>query len=287
MADDSLPNIGTISSAQIDGLAIRYARSGPSTGLPVLLTAPWPESIYAFRHVITRLAGTHPLIAVDLPGFGLSESRPEVMAPEAMGDFVVKLLSHFKVDRAHGIAPDVGALAVLFAAGKKRDLFESLALGSGAMRAELAKGTLSDLIHSPTGAFAGVDGAEAVSNYLARAADFTPAPIIQDFRRASAGQRFENAVQYVRNYLTDLPKLEPLLTTINTPVLIIAGKNDPIVPPANGQFLAERLPCNRYVLLDAQHRVWEEADRSYAEQIATWIEGGYRSPNGRTEATNP
>jgi pimeloyl-ACP methyl ester carboxylesterase len=277
MADETLPDIGRLSSAQIDGLAIRYARSGPTTGIPVLLTAPWPESIYAFRHVIPRLAGTHPLIALDLPGFGLSESRPGVMGPEAMGDFVVKLLRHFKVDRAHGIAPDVGALAVLFAAAKRPDLFESLALGSGAMRAELARGTLFDLIHSQTGAFANIDGAEAVSNYLAHAAEITPAPIIEDFRRASAGRRFEDAVQYVRNYLSDLPRLEPLLSNIDTPVLIIAGRNDPIVPPANGQFLAERLPRNRYVLLDAQHRAWEEDGRSYAEQIATWIDGGYRS----------
>ena len=275
MSGDALPNIGDVASANIDGLVIRYARSGPAEGIPVLLTAPWPESIYAFRHVIPQLRSTHPVIAVDLPGFGLSESRPNVMAPQAMGDFVINLLRHFKVDRAHAIAPDVGALAVLFAATKKRDLFESIALGSAAVRAEMASGVLYDLIHSPPGAFANVDGAEAIGNYLTEAAKLTPAPIVEDFRKASAGSRFENAVQFVRSYLSDLPKLEPSLASINTPVLIIAGKADAIVPPANGQFLAERLPHNRYVLLDAQHRAWEEAAGAYADALAAWVGGGY------------
>jgi pimeloyl-ACP methyl ester carboxylesterase len=115
-----------------------------------------------------------------------------------------------------------------------------------------------------------------VSAYLTHAAELTPAPIIEDFRQASAGPRFENAVQFVRNYISDLPKLEPLLSGIKTPVLIIAGKDDPIVPPANGQFLADRLPHNRYVLLKAQHRAWEEDASGYTDALANWVDGGYR-----------
>jgi pimeloyl-ACP methyl ester carboxylesterase len=276
MSRESLPDIGTVANVEIDGLTVRCARSGPTGGVPVLLTAPWPESIYAFRHLIPRLRTTHSLIAVDLPGFGLSESRPDVMAPQAMGDFVTKLLGHFNVASAHTIAPDVGALAVLFAASKNPGLFESMALGSAAMRTDLAAGVLSDLIHSPAGAFANVDGAQSVSAYLTHAAELTPAPIIEDFRQASAGPRFENAVQFVRNYISDLPKLEPLLSGIKTPVLIIAGKDDPIVPPANGQFLADRLPHNRYVLLKAQHRAWEEDASGYTDALANWVDGGYR-----------
>lgn len=275
MADETLPDIGRLSNAKIDGLLVRYARSGGTDGIPVLLTAPWPESIYAFRHVIPRLRDTHSFIAVDLPGFGHSESRPNVMSPQAMGDFVVRLLNHFQMDRVHAIAPDVGALAVLFAASKNPNLFESIALGSAATRADTAAGVLFDLIHSPPGAFAEVDGAGAVSNYLTHAAELTPAPIIEDFRQASAGRRFEDAVQYVRGYLSDLQKLHALLPNIHTPVLIIAGKSDPIVPPANGQLLADQLPRNRYVLLEAQHRAWEEAGSRYAGELANWVKDGY------------
>jgi pimeloyl-ACP methyl ester carboxylesterase len=60
------------------------------------------------------------------------------------------------------------------------------------------------------------------------------------------------------------------LPEIETPVLIIAGKNDPTVPAGNVQVLAERLPHYDYVLLSAGHRAWEEAASEYGEQIVVW-----------------
>src|SRR5882724_11404121 len=42
------------------------------------------------------------------------------------------------------------------------------------------------------------------------------------------------ASQFVRAYVTDLPELEPLLAKIQTPALVMTGRNDPIVPVANG-----------------------------------------------------
>jgi pimeloyl-ACP methyl ester carboxylesterase len=272
-----LPDIGTVATVEIDGLSVRYARSGVSNGTPILLTAPWPESIYSFHRVLPRLATEHPVLAVDLPGDGSSQSRPDVMAPEATGDFLITFLKHFNINRTHVVAPDVGTLAVLFAASKKPDLFESFVLGSGVMRADLAAGILKDIIYSPKGTFSNMDGADAVKEYLAHAAELTPAATIEDLRAASAGMRFEEASQYVRAYIPELPKLEPKLSAIQTPTLIISGKNDPIVPPANGQFLADRLPHNRYVLLDAEHRVWEEAASEYIEALVSWFGGGYRS----------
>jgi len=277
MSNGPLPDIGTVSTATIDGLSIRYARSGTKEGIPILMTAPWPESIYAFHRVLPKLSVDHPIIAVDLPGYGRSQSRPEVMAPEAMGNFLVVLLAYFDVGRAHVVAPDVGTPAVLFAASKSPRLFESLAVGGGAMRAELAAGPLKDLIYSPPGALANIDGADQMKDYLAQAAKLTPAAIVADFRAASAGRRLEEAVQFVRSYISDLPRLEPQLPSIKTPTLIIAGKNDPIVPPTNGQFLADRLPTNRYLLLDAAHRIWEEAYSAYAEALTKWFGGEYRA----------
>jgi pimeloyl-ACP methyl ester carboxylesterase len=275
MSDDKLPNIGEVTTTEVEGIKIRYTRGGAGKGMPVLLTAPWPESFYSFHRLLPRLGEEYPFIAVDLPGNGLSDSRPDVMRPEAMGDFAIALLKHFGLTRVHVVAPDVGTLAFLFAALKRPDLFESLIIGGGAMRADMAAGVLRDLINSPVGYFAQVDGAVGVKDYLDQAAQLTPQPIIEDFRAASSGRRFEDAVQYVRGYPTDLPKLEPRLASIETPTLVIAGRNDPLVPAANGELLADRLPHNRYVPLDAGHRAWEEAAAEYNKEILAWLGGGY------------
>jgi pimeloyl-ACP methyl ester carboxylesterase len=275
MSNDNLPNIGTVSFTEIDGLSIRYARGGPSKGTNILLTAPYPESFYAFHRLVPHLVTEHPVLLVDQPGFGHSQSRPDVMAPEAMGNFLIKLLKHFGISRTHTVSPDVGTPAVLFAALKQQDLFESLVIGGAAMQPDLAAGVLKDLIYSPTGYLAEV-GADGVKTYLEHAAQLTPSAIIEDFRSASAGRRFEEATQFVRGYIKDSPKLEPQLKNIKTPALIIAGKDDPIVPPINGQFLADRLPNNRYILLDAQHRYWEEAADKYIETLTSWFGGDYQ-----------
>ena len=39
----SLPDIGHVTTSQVDGLEIRLARGGQSDGVPILLTSPWPR----------------------------------------------------------------------------------------------------------------------------------------------------------------------------------------------------------------------------------------------------
>src|SRR5260370_12357412 len=98
MKDDKLPNIGQVTTEIIDGLRIRLSRGGRSDGVPVLLTSPWPESIYSFHRVLPYFVEAYPVIAIDLPGFGQSESRPDVMSPRAMGAFLVNVAAHLNLD---------------------------------------------------------------------------------------------------------------------------------------------------------------------------------------------
>jgi len=54
--------------------------------------------------------------------------------------------------------------------------------------------------------------------------------------------------------------------------------DDPIVAPIiDGQFFAERPANNRYMLLDAPHRYWEEASDKYIEALTSWFGGDYHS----------
>jgi len=208
----SLPDIGRVTTSQIGGLEIRLARGGRSDGIPILLTSPWPESIYAFRGILPAIKDLGPLILVDLPGFGRSGSRPDVMSPQAMGDFVIKLAEHLGVGRLHAVGPDVGTSALLFAAARKPTLFESVVVGDGATSPELAGAGLKELIESPAGAFASAEGGDIGAGFVTQSAAIkTPAAVLEDYRLSSAGGRFEQAAQYVRAYPRDLPRLKALL----------------------------------------------------------------------------
>ncbi len=74
----------------VDGPRIRYADSGASREPTVLLTSPWPESLYAFAPMWATLAEHARLFAIDLPGFGASERRDDLMSPRAMGGFLAR-----------------------------------------------------------------------------------------------------------------------------------------------------------------------------------------------------
>jgi hypothetical protein len=51
---------------KIDGLSIRYAESEPRDVSAILLS-PWPESLYTFEQIWSRLAEHAHLVAIDLP----------------------------------------------------------------------------------------------------------------------------------------------------------------------------------------------------------------------------
>lgn len=219
-----------------------------------------------------------PLIAIDLPGFGRSEGRPDLMAPEAMGDFVIKLAQSLGIDRIHAVGPDVGTLALLFAAVRSPELFESLVVGSGATSPELAADGLKDIIEAPPGAFDNLDGGDIAVQFVTQSAAVPmPDAVLEDYRLSSAGRRFAEAAEFVRAYPRDLPRLKALLPSIATPVLVLAGRHDPIVPPPNGELLAKHLPHCRHELLEGGHLIWEDAAPAYAGRLAEWLSGGYRS----------
>jgi len=115
----------------IGGVRIRSADSGASHKPAVVLTSPWPESIYAFAAMWTPLSEHARLFAVDLPGFGASERREDLLSPRAMGGFLAQLIAEADLGRAHIVAPDVGTSAALFAAAAHPERLASVVVGTG------------------------------------------------------------------------------------------------------------------------------------------------------------
>ncbi|KQQ34855.1 hypothetical protein ASG19_13895 [Rhizobium sp. Leaf306] len=271
-----LPNIGDVSYLEIDGLNVRLATGGRADGIPAVLSSPWPESIYAFRDILSEIGSSAPYVAIDLPGFGMSQGRLDLMSPTGMGRFIVRAARKLGIKRMHGIGPDVGALAMLSAAADCPNLFESLVVGSGATSVELAAGGLTDLIWSHPGAFAEAEGGDLAVGFVTQsAANPTPPAVMEDYWLSSSASRFDQAANFVRSYPEELPILKDQLHRIETPVLVLAGRNDPLVPPANGQLLLDHIKRSRQVLLDGGHLIWEDAAAQYGATIKDWIDGAY------------
>jgi pimeloyl-ACP methyl ester carboxylesterase len=271
----------------VDGLRIRYAESDSSASQYLVLTSPWPESLYAFDRMWPRLSGIARLLAIDLPGFGRSERRTDLLSPMAMSEFLIRVLDEWDITDPHLVCPDVGTPAALFAAARHPGRIRSLVVGSAGTAYPLeVDGTLKELIEAPDiEAFRSLDPQGLIAGLVAPLGPDAPAgDIIADYVESSRGDRFAESARYVRSYPEQLPLLAGLLPQIFTPVQIITGRNDPIVPVANAEFLHARLPNSRLDVLDAGHLAWEEAPAEYGAIIAGWVDGGYLAggtPTGR------
>ena len=124
----------------VDGARIRYADSGGSQERTVLLTSPWPESVYAFAPIRATLADHARLFAVDLPGFGASERREELLSPRAMGEFLAELIAEVELGRPHILGSDVGTSAALFAATAHPERIANVIVGTGGAAVPLQLG---------------------------------------------------------------------------------------------------------------------------------------------------
>ena len=261
----------------IDGVSIRFAESGPRDD-HALLTSPWPESLYAFEPMWSRLAERVHLVAIDLPGFGGSERRNELMSPRAMGEFLVRAADAFGLETPHVVGPDVGTAASLFAAALHPGRFRSLVVGTGATAVPLQVGDpLKEWVEAPDlEPYRRIDGRQVVTAAMGTLERYQPTEAArEDYLRSYEGERFAESIRYVQTYPTELPVLRDLLPTIRTPVQIIAGRRDRVVPQANADFLHERLPLSRLALLDTGHWAWEDAADEYAALVGAWWDGGY------------
>src|SRR5262249_48081170 len=207
----------------IDGLKIRYADSG-GAGKPTLLPpSPGPESLYAFAPMWATLVERARLFAIDLPGFGASESRDDIMSPRAMGEFLARLIDGTDLGRPHIVAPDVGTSAALFAAATHPGQVAGVVVGTGgaAVPIDLAEPLRSWVLDPDLDKYRNMDPAMIIDTAVGSIDGGIAEDVHADYRACYAGERFVMSMRYVREYPRELPQLADLLPEIATPVTII------------------------------------------------------------------
>jgi pimeloyl-ACP methyl ester carboxylesterase len=234
--------------------------------------------LYAFDQMWSRLAEHTHLVAVDLPGFGHSERRNSLMAPRAMGEFIIHLADQFGLENPHTVGPDIGTGALLFAAADNPGRLRSIVLGSGGASFPLELGgILNDWVVAPdVEGYRAANPRDIVSAAISGIEGYKlPDSIREDYLSAYDGDRFVESMRYVRAYPNELPILAELLPQIETPVEIIGGLWDWAVPPSNHRYLHERLRNSKLDLIDAGHFTWEDAPEKYAEIVIKWWASDY------------
>jgi len=263
----------------IDGVSIRFAESDRRAA-DALLLSPWPESVFAYEAVWSRLAETTHLVAIDLPGFGRSERRDALMTPRAMGEFIVRAADAFGLDKPHLVGPDIGTSAALFAAAAHPGRFLSLVVGTGgaAVPIQLGEPLREWVFATDLEPYRRLGGRHIVLRTLGTLERYKVTEAArQDYVASYEGDRFAESMRYVQSYPTELEALRDVLPSIQTPVQIIAGRRDAVVPLVNAQYLYERLPHRELHVVDAAHFIWEDAANEYEAVLNAWWAEGFET----------
>ncbi|WP_327149420.1 alpha/beta fold hydrolase [Nocardia sp. NBC_01329] len=268
-----------------DGTGIVYRAGGPAQARPLVLVHGWSADLRCWGRVFDDLAADFRVVAVDLRGHGYSD------APDS------------GYDDSKNWAADIAA--VLAAESIESDaLLLGWSYGGIVISdylAEYGTGAVAGVIY--TGAMAnigkGVPGAE-VGESMQQA---IPAVFEQSAGRAVRGfSAFGNAntgpgqdkgpdaqrlfgaslatPPFVRKALfyRSVDNTETL-RGLDVPVLVLHGSADPVVPVADGRYIAETAPLGRAsVWADAQHGLFiEDPARFVGEVRAFAAECGRKS----------
>jgi pimeloyl-ACP methyl ester carboxylesterase len=270
----------------IDGVSVRFVES-ERRDTEALLLSPWPESVFAYEAIWSRLAAVAHLVAIDLPGFGRSQRRDALLSPRAMGEFLLRVADAFELEHPHVVGPDVGTSAALFASATQPERFLSLVIGSGGTAVPINLGDpLREWVYArDLEPYRRIGGRAIVERVLETLEHYTPSDAARaDYLESYEGDRFAESIRYVQAYPVELEILRDLLPHVQTPVQILAGRRDAVVPAVNAEFLHKRLPHSEMHLLDSGHFAWEDAADEYAARVTAWWGGGYKAVAPRQTA---
>jgi pimeloyl-ACP methyl ester carboxylesterase len=194
-----------------------------------------------------------------------------------MGGFLAQLVAELGLGAPHLVAPDVGTSAALFAAAAHPDGFNSVTVGTGgaAVPIQLGEPLASWVLDPDLNRYRRIDPHAIVATAMSTIAGGVPDDSRADYMSCYEGDRFVESMRYVRTYPEELPVLAELLPQVTTPVAIINGLHDRVVPLANAEFLNDRLPTSRLAVIDGGHFIWEEKPAEYASIILDSVSGNW------------
>lgn len=121
-----LPRGASSRFAQLDGLRLHYVTMGE--GPLVLLLHGWPQTWFAWREVMPKLAKRFTVVAPDLRGVGLSECPPSGYDKRTIAQDLRALIAHQGAAVAHVVGHDMGGKAAYVLAHVEPKIVKSLVL---------------------------------------------------------------------------------------------------------------------------------------------------------------
>lgn len=269
--------------AEVGGHRLRYAASRKPGAPQMLMTSPHPMSVLTYRNMWSRLAERFDLVAVDLPNHGGSDAAPNVTTVDEQATFFGEILDHFKLQRPHVVAPDIGTPTVLRFLAEHPERIASVVGGDAGTVAPI-KGELGFrlVVTAPLfGKALLLLGGQLGGRFYMRTAnrigfhkERPSKAIMKDFLDGSTGPgKLRGQIGFLSSYPAILPSMMKSYASIQTPFLVLHGEYDTFIAMSNSEHLSEMLPNSEFAVIpNAAHYSWEDGTEEYLQHILNWVE---------------
>ena len=253
---------------EADGVRTRALFAGRGDTTLVFLHG-FGESLLSWRALLDQFTGRYRVLAVDLPGFGVSGSPGfgyDYPSYQRWLDSVVLRYTHGPlVVVGHSMG---GELAVGLALNHPDRVVAAVLLApAGAGINPVLSDTTS--LASPA-----VEWVASAFSFVVPVRDSTwmrePPP---DSTVATSDSASGEAIRLVMQRF-DFAALEHRFSELRQPVLLIWGRQDPTIPLAIGERIAAVLPCRRFVRLFTLHRPHQTLPDTVAAEMRLFLRQG-------------
>ncbi|HEY0973158.1 MAG TPA: alpha/beta fold hydrolase [Solimonas sp.] len=231
-------------------LRVRVAGNGPA----ILF---WPSLLMEGRMWLAQaqhFAPRHRVILIDSPGHGASQPLTRLFTFEQCAQCIVQILDALGIERAHHVGNSWGGMiGGTFAALHQQRVGAAVlmnATGSACGWRQQLEFRLLGAIVRRIG-FRGPFVEKAVAAFVGPTTARERPEVAATIREALARIDPRSVYWAVRSVVPARPDQRALLTRIRTPVLVVAGEEDPTFPVAETRAMADAIPDSEFICMPA------------------------------------
>ena len=258
--------------------AVRWrSREVAGTGLPVLYVHGLLQTSASWKRALGPASGGRPAVAVDLPGFGLSDRPwPYDYTVGGQAQALLRYLDARGFDRVVLVGNSLGgAVCLLVAAARPARVAALVLVGSASpvstipwnfrlLRVPVVGELEMELVIRP------VVELGLRHRLFARGERVTQEEVDEDWRSIRVPGTRRAALAAVRSSSRGY---EDYLGRLRVPTLVLWGREDRILPPENGLRLATEIAGARLVVLpDTGHIPQEETPEEFSNAVSRFLD---------------
>ncbi len=243
------------SSALIAGRRLAYDEARPADpagekGTILLLTGLGSKRL-GWARQLEVFGREYRTIAMDYRDTGDSDGASDDYTVDDLADDAGALLTALGVTRAHVIGISLGGFTALHFALRRPDQLDRLTLVSTSAGGRANVPASPEILALLTPASGMEIGERAIYTYSRIMAPEFVAAHPEELERIAATARYrpQSPAAYMRQLRAALTHdVADDLGRITAPTLVIHGALDPLIPPANGEYLAAHIPGARHIV---------------------------------------